>query len=164
MPVIELTTTIKAPVTVCFDLARSIDLHKLSTAGTHEEAIAGVTSGLIGEDEQVTWRARHFGVTQCLTSRITAYDYPRHFRDEMVKGIFTMIRHDHYFKESGDETVMKDVFQFQSPFGVCGRLFNYIILTRYLKRFLKKRNEIIRQMAETPDGEKYLAEVYHPRS
>lgn len=164
MPTIELITGIKAPVAVCFDLARSIDLHKLSTAGTREEAIAGVTSGLIGKDEEVTWRARHFGVTQCLTSRITQYDYPRHFRDEMVKGVFKMIKHDHYFEATGDETLMKDVFHFQSPFGICGRLFNYLVLTRYLKRFLIKRNEIIRQMAETPDGEKYLADVYHPRS
>jgi hypothetical protein len=64
MPLIELTTIIAAPIERCFDLARSIDLHKLSTEGTEEEAIAGVTSGLIGKDQQVTWRARHFGITQ----------------------------------------------------------------------------------------------------
>jgi len=54
MPVIELKTAIKAPVERCFDLSRSIDLHKISTAHTNEEAIAGVTSGLIGPNEWVT--------------------------------------------------------------------------------------------------------------
>jgi hypothetical protein len=84
MPFIELTTFIHAPIDRCFDLARSIDLHKLSTQGTEEEAIAGVTSGLIGKGEQVTWKAKHFGITQKLTSRITVFEYPYHFRDEML--------------------------------------------------------------------------------
>lgn len=47
MPVIELVTEINAPIHVCFDMARSIDLHKLSTAQTREEAVAGAASGLI---------------------------------------------------------------------------------------------------------------------
>ena len=37
-------------------------------------AVGGRTSGLIGLGEEVTWRARHFGVTQHLTSKITAFD------------------------------------------------------------------------------------------
>jgi hypothetical protein len=41
MPIIELTTEIKSTIEICFDLSRSIDLHKISTAYTNEEAIAG---------------------------------------------------------------------------------------------------------------------------
>lgn len=63
-----------APPEVVFDLARSIDLHKLSTAHTGEEAIAGKTSGLIELGETVTWRARHFGVMQTLTSKVTGFE------------------------------------------------------------------------------------------
>ncbi len=37
---IELTTLIKAPIELCFDLARSIDLHKISVQHTNEEAVA----------------------------------------------------------------------------------------------------------------------------
>jgi hypothetical protein len=61
MSVIELATSIAAPTERVFDLARSIDLHTERTAGTGERAVAGVTSGLIGLGEEVTWRARHFG-------------------------------------------------------------------------------------------------------
>lgn len=88
MPVIRLTTIINAPVAVVFDLSRSIDLHKISTAHTNEQAVAGKTSGLIGMDESVTWRAKHFGVTQLLTSKITAFESPHYFTDEMVSGAF----------------------------------------------------------------------------
>ncbi|WP_240477862.1 SRPBCC family protein [Cyclobacterium amurskyense] len=54
MAVIVLSTKIKAPIERCFDLSRSIELHKLSTAHTNEEAIDGVTTGLIKLDEHVT--------------------------------------------------------------------------------------------------------------
>src|SRR2546428_4570664 len=127
MPVIELTTTISAPIQICFDLARSIDLHKLSTAYTDEEAIDGVRSGLIGAGEHVTWRAKHFGIRQELTSKITSFEYPYFFRDEMLKGTFKKIKHDHRFEMDGDLTIMKDSFEFESPFGVLGQLFNSLV-------------------------------------
>lgn len=149
MPVIKLTTLINAPITICFDLARSIDLHKLSTEGTHEEAIAGVTSGLIGKGEQVTWRAKHFGVTQCLTSKITEFKRPHYFRDEMLEGMFKMIKHDHMFEKSGAGTVMRDNFQFESPAGMFGQIFNQLILEKYLRDLLEKRNQMLKEVAES---------------
>lgn len=156
MPRIELTTIINAPRERCFDLARSIDLHKLSTAGTEEEAIAGVTSGLIGKGQTVTWRAKHFGITQSLTSKITEFQYPDHFRDEMTKGAFKSIRHDHLFEESGGKTIMRDVFQFDSPYGILGIMFNKLILARYLRRLLIKRNQMIKEVAETEHWKEIL--------
>jgi len=153
MPEIKLITTINAPIERVFDLSTSIDLHKLSTGKTNEEAIAGRTSGLIQLDETVTWKATHFGFRQTLTSKITAYERPNHFRDEMLKGTFKSICHDHYFfSETDGKTVMTDIFRFESPLGILGRAFNSIVLTRYLKRFLEVRNALIKEFAE---GEKW---------
>ncbi|MBX9850636.1 MAG: SRPBCC family protein [Cytophagaceae bacterium] len=149
MPIIELKTEINAPIERCFDLTRSIDLHKISTVHTNEEAIAGVTSGLIGLNEEVTWKAKHFGVTQTLQSRITGFMYPYYFRDEMLKGTFKKIRHDHLFKEQNGMTTMEDHFDFESPAGIAGRIFNRLILKAYLKKLLKDRNAIIKEFAET---------------
>ena len=78
MPRIELRTEIKADKEIVFDLSRSIDLHKISTEHTNETAIAGKASGLIGLDENVTWRAKHFGIYQRLTSKITEFDRPNY--------------------------------------------------------------------------------------
>src|SRR5688572_20580771 len=149
MPLIELTTAIHAPIERCFDLARSIDLHKLSTEGTDEEAIAGVTSGLIGKGQRVTWRAKHFSIVQTLTSEITQFEYPFHFRDEMLDGAFRTIRHDHLFKQSGNTTIMNDKFYFESPGWILGRLLNKIILSKYLRNLLVKRNRFIKEIAES---------------
>lgn len=82
MPLIILETIINADIETCFDLSRSIDLHKISTAKTKETVVDGITKGLISYNEFVTWEAVHFGIKQRLTSKITAYKRPFHFCDE----------------------------------------------------------------------------------
>jgi ligand-binding SRPBCC domain-containing protein len=149
MPIINLSTTINAPIEICFDLSRSIELHQLSTARSNERAVAGVTSGLIGLNEEVTWEATHFGIRQTLSSKITAFQFPTYFRDEMVRGIFKMLRHDHRFERKGDVTIMSDAFEFESPAGLFGNLVNKVGLTDYLRNLLLERNRVIKEFAET---------------
>lgn len=156
---LEISTRIRAPVERCFDLARSIDLHLDSTAKTGERAVAGVTAGLIGQGEQVTWRARHLGVWQNLTSRITTFDRPAHFRDSMVDGAFARFDHDHFFDADGtgsEVCVMRDVFDFDSPCGPLGRLVDRAFLDGYMRNLLLERNELIREVAESDRWKKYL--------
>jgi ligand-binding SRPBCC domain-containing protein len=149
MPLITLVTEINAPIAICFDLSRSIDLHKISTAKTNEEAIDGTTKGLIKLNEFVTWQATHFGIKQKLTSKITAFNSPIYFRDEQIKGIFKSIYHEHKFEVVDGKVIMTDLFKFESPFGIFGQLFNKLILTRYLTKLLVERNNIIKEFAET---------------
>ncbi len=158
MPVILLETQINAPIECCFDLARSIDLHKLSTGNTQEEAIAGTTSGPIGLNETVTWRAKHFGVWQNLTSKITEFERPYLFKDEMLEGAFKSIHHRHIFKQEGNITIMTDEFQFESPLGILGSIANNLFLTKYLTELLNERNRIIKEFAETEKWKKVLIE------
>jgi ligand-binding SRPBCC domain-containing protein len=156
VPVIDITTQITAPMQRVFDLSRSVDLHAASTGQTGERAVAGVTSGLMSLGQEVTWRARHFGVWQRLTSRITAFDSPTHFRDSLVRGAFRRFDHDHFFSQRGDITVMRDVFDFQSPLGILGRIADYLFLIRYLRHFLVTRNAVIKKAAETDQWKRYL--------
>ena len=149
MPLIHLQTLIAAPTEVVFDLARSIDLHKLSTAQTREEAIAGRTEGLIGADEWVTWRARHLGVTQTLTARVTDYDRPCFFADEMVEGAFKRFRHEHHFANHDGSTLMTDHFDYTAPLGVLGRLADRLFLRRYMTDLLTRRNAVLQEVAES---------------
>ncbi len=157
MPLIEIQTEINSTIEICFDLSRSIDLHKISTAQTNETAIAGVTKGLISFNQFVTWQARHFGIKQKLTTKITAYDRPFHFCDEQIKGIFKKIKHDHYFAVNHDKVLMTDKFLFEAPFGILGDIFNKLILTKYLKAFLIERNQIIKDFAESDKWKQLLA-------
>jgi ligand-binding SRPBCC domain-containing protein len=146
---IHLTTFIAAPAERVFNLSRSINLHSISTAHTNERAIAGVTNGLIKLNETVTWQARHLFKTRQHTSKITAMESPVFFVDEMTKGDFKSFRHEHHFKAVDNGTIMIDILEFESPYGLIGRWFNKIFLTKYLKRFLNKRNAVIKNYAET---------------
>ncbi|MCH3885411.1 SRPBCC family protein [Tenacibaculum aquimarinum] len=159
MPKIELETLIKTDnIEVVFDLIRSIDLHKISTKNSNEQAIAGKTSGLISLGETVTWRAKHLGVTQELTSIITDYQSPTFFADEMVKGAFKSFRHEHYLKIVDSNVIVKDVFEYKSPFGFLGKLADFLFLKKYMTNFLIERNEVIKEFAETEKWKSVLKE------
>jgi ligand-binding SRPBCC domain-containing protein len=112
---------------------------------------------LIGTGQRVTWRARHFGIRQDLTSEITAMNRPEYFQDQMIRGAFRSMSHDHFFEPlSRDETEMRDVFSFAAPLGVLGRLAEVVVLRRYMQALLRERNAVIRQIAESEAWRKYL--------
>jgi len=158
MPSIELITHVNSDIQICFDLSRSIDLHKISTVKTNEKAIDGKISGLIGLNEFVTWEAKHLGVTQRLTSLITEFKEPFYFKDEQIKGVFKSIVHHHYFELKDNVVIMKDVFVFQSPFGILGKLVNVLFLKNYMFKLLKERNRVIKEYAETDKWKSVLNE------
>ncbi|HXB68205.1 MAG TPA: SRPBCC family protein [Candidatus Acidoferrales bacterium] len=152
-------TVIRAPIERCFDLARSVEVHLAGNVHWGEAAMAmgGVTSGLAGMGQRVTWRARHFGVRQNLTSEITALRRPEFFQDTMIQGAFRSIRHDHFFRWlSQDETEMQDVFCFAAPLPVLGRLAEIAFLRRYMQALLRERNTVIKQIAESSEWQRYL--------
>ncbi len=159
MVTIEETTLIQAPIERCFDLARSVEVHLVDNrhCGEMAMATAGVTSGLPGMSECVTWRAKHFGVWQQLISKITAMESPGYFQDTMIQGVFRSMKHDHFFRlvPSG-QTEMKDVFCFAAPLPILGRLAEIVLLRRYMRGLLHERNVVIKRIAESADWQRYL--------
>lgn len=149
MASLRIETIIAAPVEMCFDLSRDIDVHLRSMADTGERAVAGRTLGLIDLGETVTWEARHLGARRRFTSRITAFDRPRYFRDEMAQGDFCSFVHDHRFEACAEGTRMIDELNFHSPYGLIGRFVDWIFLTGYLRRLLARRCEVIKKEAES---------------
>jgi ligand-binding SRPBCC domain-containing protein len=145
---LELTIEVKASPERCFDLSRDLDFHLRSMSHTNEQAIAGRTSGLIEMGEEVTWRAKHFGVYHLHTSRITGFDRPKYFRDEMVAGRFKEFTHDHHFEATVSGTRIRDVLEFRSPLGPIGAVVDALVLKGYLRRLLETRNEVVRSEAE----------------
>ncbi|QQQ28216.1 SRPBCC family protein [Chryseobacterium indoltheticum] len=148
MSTIHLTTVINSEIHKVFDLARDIDLHQKSTSKTNEKAIAGRISGLIELNETVTWTAKHLGFYQTHQSKIIEMEKPYRFTDVMLKGRFKSFRHQHLFKKEDQNTIMTDILEFESPFGIIGQLFNYFFLKNYMKNFLLERNKMIKNTAE----------------
>jgi ligand-binding SRPBCC domain-containing protein len=161
MPIIKLETVISAPIERVFDLARCIDLHEATMTKHNEKAVAGVTKGLINKDETVIWEATHFGVKQQLTSKITVYERPVHFRDSMVTGAFARFDHDHFFEQAEWGTRMKDAFDYDAPLWIFGKIADRLFLENYMKKILAERNRLIKQIAESDDWKKFLTAENH---
>jgi len=156
---IEGTTSLHAPIQRCFNLARSVEVHVLGNIHFQESATAvgGRTTGLIKLGERVTWRAKHFWRSHELTSEIVRLQSPTYFRDVMVRGIFRSMAHDHYFRQrAGGRTEMRDVFTFAAPLPPRGRIAETMFLGRYMRQLLRERNEVIRQVAESDEWQRYI--------
>ena len=149
MPKIEIKTAINAEIQLVFDLSRSTELHEISTKKTNEKAISGKTSGLFELNDKVTWRGKHFGIYQTLSVKITEFESPTFFKDEMTKGIFANFNHSHYFEKTDYGTLMTDCFEYKSPLGFLGRIADFLFLKKYMTNFLLKRNQVIKEFAET---------------
>ncbi|MFC0780724.1 cell division protein [Flavobacterium sp. HJSW_4] len=148
MTTIYLNTKINAPIKTVFDASRNIDIHQQSASPSKEKAIAGITSGLINLNETVTWRGKHFGFYLTHKSRITAMNLYDYFVDEMEKGKFKSFKHEHFFEEKNGITIMKDKLQYETPFGIFGRLFDLLFLKKHLTNFLLGRNKVLKEVSE----------------
>jgi ligand-binding SRPBCC domain-containing protein len=153
-------TVIDAPLARCFDLARSIEVHVLGNVHFGEQAVAlgGQTSGLMAFGDTVTWQARHFGVRQRLTSRITEFDPPHAFQDTMLSGAFAWMQHDHFFRQlPGGPTYMRDVFRYAAPLPALGLVAERLVLDDYMRALLRERNAMIKQVAESGMWRNYVS-------
>ncbi|MFF4991899.1 cyclase [Streptosporangium saharense] len=150
----EVTTLVLAPPSVVFDTSLSVEAHTSSMRDSGERAVAGVTSGRLSLGDQVTWRARHFGLTWHLTSTISAYIRPSYFVDEQVSGPFRYWRHEHTFESTRDgdsgveATLMKDVVEFAAPAGPLGTFAEALVLRRYMTKLILLRNAHLKQAIE----------------
>ena len=146
---IILETLIRSTPEICYDLSLSVDLHQLSTAQTKEHVIDGVKTGIMQLGESVTWRAKHFGIWLELSSKITEARRPEYFVDEMQRGPFKSLMHEHHFIKTDNGVLMKDIFMFESPMGFLGKIANALVLENYLKTFLVERNRCIKETAKS---------------
>ena len=96
--------------------------------------------------ESVTWEAKHFGRMWRVTSKITAFERPQRFVDEMTEpGPFRFYRHEHLFEAEDRGTRMVDIVDFAVRY----RLPLAQAIGRwYLARLLSARNDVIRGRAE----------------
>jgi len=155
----EEVTVIDAPIDRVFDLSRSVEVHLLANVHCKEQALAvgGVTAGLVEQGDRVTWRAKHFGLWQMLTSEATVVEPPLRLQVTMVDGIFRSMRADHLFRSlpSGG-TELRDIFAIEAPLPILGAIAEWLFLRRYMMALNRERNVVIKRVAESGEWQRYL--------
>lgn len=145
MPKITLRTEILASVETCFDLSRDVTIHTRS--GDNEQAVAGVTSGLLELGDEVTFEAKHLGMLWHMTSKITELERPIRFVDEMMKGPFKRWRHEHVFTPTKHGTLILDDVDYAPLLWPLSWPVDRLFLRSYMRRLLVRRNRFLRQQA-----------------
>ncbi|MES2862893.1 MAG: SRPBCC family protein [Bacteroidota bacterium] len=148
MTTIKITTHYFAPIEKVFDTNRNIDIHQQSASKTKEVAIAGITSGLINKNETVTWKGKHFGFYVTHQSLIPEMIFPTYFIDEQLKGHFKSFKHQHFFEQKENYVEVKDLLEYETPYGIFGKLFDTLFLKKHLTNFIIHRNAILKNLAE----------------
>lgn len=148
MPIIKHEISIHVPIQVCFDLARTVEVHAGKTLLTKQLAIDGVTFGLMERGDFVTWETSHLGMKQKFTSQIVEMVKPNSFTDTMIHGAFHSFTHTHEFIEWGTETIMKDTVSFKSPLGILGKIADHLFLEKYMSHFIARHAQKVKRVAE----------------
>lgn len=148
MTTIQLKTNYYAPIETVFDTNRNIDIHQQTASKTNEVAIAGITSGLINKNETVTWKGKHFGLYIQHQSIISEMIFPTYFVDEQLKGHFKSFKHQHFFEQKEKYVEVTDILEYETPFGIFGKLFDKLFLKKHLTNFIQQRNEILKTLIE----------------
>lgn len=147
--VIEVTTDIFAPRTRVFDLERDVDVHSASLSGSGETATTSSGRRILEYGDEVTFRARHFGLRWEMTSCITEFERPGRFVDQQTSGPFRTLVHEHGFEETASgQTRMTDRMSITLPGGPLGVAIARLVAAPYLRRLLRQRADHIKFLAE----------------
>jgi ligand-binding SRPBCC domain-containing protein len=142
-------TTFNVPIEVAFDAERNISLHSATQGHRGERAVAGITSGLIEDGQEVEWEAVHFGIKQRLRVKITEMEKPYYFKDEQIFGAFKTFSHEHRFNKLGpNQTEKTDIMKIEAPLGVIEKIGERIFLKKYMTAFLIKKNKELKELIE----------------
>jgi ligand-binding SRPBCC domain-containing protein len=137
---VAVVTLIRATPDDVFDLELDADVHAASMAESSETATTSTGRAALRLGDEVTFTARHFGLTWRMTGRVTEYDRPHRFVDEQVRGPFRRMRHEHLFEPlSGGSTRMTDRIRFDAPLGPVGAVVGRLVLAPYLRSLLEQR-------------------------
>lgn len=146
---IHLTTFIKAPVKLVFDLSRNATVFKKALEGRNETLTANASGILLNVSDTITLSAKHLGKTRTMTLRVTEMNEPEKFVEEQVKGDLKSFRHEHHFKEVENGSLLIDMIYMEEPRDAVGGLMGKLFMKGYFEKILNKRNALIKQYAES---------------
>ena len=149
MPGIHLTTFIAAPAKRVFDLSRHMAMYKRIFQGRNGNLTTAASSNLLKPGETISVVGKVAGRNRLATLKVTKFEDSILFVEEQVKGDLKVFRHEHHFKQVDNGTIVIDLIEYDQPGDLPGKIFAKFYLRKLLETFVTKRNDIIRNYAET---------------
>lgn len=79
---------------------------------------------------------------------VTQFDKPNCFTDEMIKGPFKKWKHTHKFEETGGVCKLRDIVEYEMPFGFLGNIFQKLFFNRMLNDLFNFRHKLTKKLLE----------------
>ena len=91
----------------------------------------------------IDYTIKLFGIPIRWRTLITAYNPPKKFVDEQLKGPYSFWHHTHTFEAIDQGVEMKDIVRYSIPFGVLGRILHFLWIKNDLKKIFNHRKKVI---------------------
>ncbi len=95
------------------------------------------------EGALIDYTIRVLGMPVRWTTLITAYDPPRGFVDQQLRGPYSFWHHTHAFRAVDGGTEMTDTVRYLLPFGPLGALAHAVAVRRQLEGIFDHRSRVI---------------------
>jgi ligand-binding SRPBCC domain-containing protein len=147
MPIFETSECYPTPPARAFDLfRRPVERIRLAPQELKLQLVGGPAELSLGS--RLTVRGRRWGMTQWMTTEITAFEEGALIVEEQQQGPFRSWRHTQRFLPAADGGVeIADVVEYDPPGGVLGRLATADVIRQELERAFAFRRE---RLAEQP--------------
>jgi len=98
---------------------------------------------VMGVGTLIDYTVRWLGVPVRWTTMITAYDAPRLFVDQQIRGPYSLWHHTHAFERRDGGTVMTDTVRYVVPYGLWGGFVHRVLVRRQVQEIFDYRAEAI---------------------
>ncbi len=98
------------------------------------------------EGAVIDYTIRLMGCPVRWTTLITGYRPPFEFSDIQSRGPYAHWHHTHTFEEVPGGVLMKDEVRYAVPFGILGRLVNFLWVRHDLNRIFEHRKKVISEI------------------
>lgn len=87
-----------------------------------------------------------FGIPVYWKTEITEVDPPFLFKDNQLKGPFSLWEHTHSFTEQNNGTLMEDHVSYKLPFGLLGEIAHRLIVRNRIEGIFDYRRKVLKNL------------------
>jgi ligand-binding SRPBCC domain-containing protein len=100
----------------------------------------------------IEYQLRLFGIPFRWLTRIETFEPGRRFSDIQLRGPYARWFHRHEFSETPQGTLMRDIVDYELPWGPLGRLARALFVRQALERIFDYRRRKIDEIFPAPSG------------